>query len=418
MLDLKFVRQNPEKVRRAIQLKREKDCLDRVLELDEEHRKKLAAVEKIRAARNKENDNVTNAKKKGEDAAPIIARMGSLSEEIKNIEIEISNITSELNEKMLWLPNIPVDEVPEGGEENNRQVRTWGTPRDFEFTPKAHWDLGKDLGILELERAARLSGSGFTMLVADGARLERALLNFMLDTHRERGYLEVAPPVLVTRNTITNTAQLPKLEEDMYKVPKDELFLIPTAEVPLANFYQGEMIPEEKLPIHIMGATNCFRREAGAHGKDTRGLLRVHQFNKVELIHYVREEDSITALETMVNHAESILQKLLIPYRIVLLASGDMSFASAKTYDIEIWAPGVQKWLEVSSCSTCTDFQARRANIRYKSGKKVHFVHILNGSGVATPRLLVSIMENYQTVDGHIEIPSVLQPYFGGQKII
>lgn len=419
MLDIKFVRQNADKVRQVIKLKQSKDHLDRILELDNQKRQKQNEFEKLRASQNKENETVAQAKKNNQDASEMIARLSKISDQIKVLETEISALDSELEKLMLWLPNIPLPEVPEGGEEKNTIVRQWGEPQKMSFQPKPHWELGANLGMFELERGSRIAGSGFPMLAGDGARLQRAITNFMLDLHRGHGYKEVAVPYLVNRRTITGTGQVPKLEEDMYRLEKDDLFLIPTAEVPLTNYYQGEMIPGESLPIYIVGYSPCFRREAGSAGKDTRGLLRVHQFNKVELIHFVREEDSSKSLETMVIHASTVLEKLNIPYRIVLLAAGDSSFSSAKTYDIEIWAPGVDRWLEVSSCSTCTDFQSRRANIRYKvKGGKPKFVHTLNGSGVALPRLIAAVMENYQQADGHIVVPEPLRPYMGGQEKI
>jgi len=341
--------------------------------------------------------------------------MGKISDTIKELDAEVAKIDSEIEALMLWVPNIPMEDVPAGGEENNKVVRSWGEIKKKDFTPKPHWDLGKNLGIFELERATKITVTSFPMLTGHGARMERALLNFMLDVHIANGYREVAPPYLVNRKTVTGTGQLPKLEEEMYYCNKDQFFLIPTSEVPVTNFYQDEIIPGESLPIYFTSATPCFRREAGAAGKDTRGILRVHQFHKVEMVNFVAEDQSVAALEKMVNEAELVLQKLELSYRIVLLASGDLSFSSVKTYDLELWAPGVEKWLEVSSCSNCTDFQARRANIRYKfKGEKPKFVHTLNGSGVAIPRLLISIMENYQEADGHIRIPQALVPYMGG----
>jgi seryl-tRNA synthetase len=419
MLDIKFVRQNADRVRKVIQLKQSKNYLDRILELDNQKRQKQNEFEKLRASQNKENETVAQAKKSGQDTSEMISRLGKISDQIKSLETEINAMDTELEQLMLWLPNIPLPEVAEGGEEKNSIVRHWGEQKKFAFQPKPHWELGASLGMFELERGSRIAGSGFPMLAGDGARLQRAIINFMLDTHHQHGYKEVATPYLVNRRTITGTGQVPKLEEDMYRLEKDDLFLIPTAEVPLTNFFQGELIPGENLPIYIVGYSPCFRREAGSAGKDTRGLLRVHQFNKVELIHFVREEDSSKSLEIMVGHASAILEKLNIPYRIVLLAAGDSSFSSAKTYDIEIWAPGVDRWLEVSSCSTCTDFQARRINMRYKvKGGKPKFVHTLNGSGVALPRLIAAVMENYQQQDGHISVPDALRPYLGGQERI
>ena len=360
------------------------------------------------------------AKRSGQDVSETIAnKMSQISDTIKGLDTEISSVDAELESLLLWVPNMAMEDVPEGDETCNKIIRSWGEPKKHDFPAKPHWELGENLGIFELQRGSKIAGSGFPMFKGLGARLERGLLNFMLDTQRGNGYEEVATPYVVNRKTITGTGQLPKLENDMYYISNDGFFLIPTSEVPLVNFYQDEIIPGEKLPIKITSATPCFRREAGAYGKDTRGILRVHQFNKVELIQFVEEEKSNEALENLLGHAESILQKLGLAYRIVMLATGDLSFASAKTYDIELWAPGVDKWLEVSSCSNCTDFQARRANIKYKfKGGKTKFVHTLNGSGVATPRLVVSILETYQQADGHVQVPAALVPYLGGVEVI
>ena len=355
----------------------------------------------------------------GEDITKQVEEMSEIVQRIKVLDTEIADIEPKLNQLLLWLPNIPAEDVPEGTEELNKVIRFWGEKKQKDFPCKPHWELGKNLGIMELERAVKITGTGFTMLRGLGARLERALINFMIDLHVQNGYVEINPPYMVNRKTLIGTSQLPKLEEDMYHNEKDDYFMIPTGEVPVTNFYQDEIIPGEQLPIHFVTVTPCFRREAGTYGKDTRGLLRVHQFQKVELVNFVRPEESYDALEKLLAEAELVLQKLDLPYRIVLLATGDMSFSSAKTYDIELWAPGVEKWLEVSSCSNCTDFQARRATIRFKDkGGKTQLVHTLNGSGVALPRLLVSIIENYQQADGHIRIPEVLVPYMGGVEVI
>ncbi len=419
MLDIKLIRNNLEKVKKAIIAKHEKVNLEKILELDQLRRQKLTQVEDLKCERNKKNELISKAKQSGQDAPVAMEEMGKISDQIKALDAEVARIDAELESLMLWLPNIPADDVPEGTEEKNQVIRTWGEPKKKDFPAKPHWDLGKNLGLFELDRAAKLSGSSFSMFTGLGARLERALLNFMLDTHIREGYKEVAPPYLVNRKTITGTGQLPKLEDEMYYSAKDEFFLIPTSEVPLTNFYQDEIIPGELLPIYLTSATPCFRREAGASGKDTRGILRVHQFNKVEMVHFVAEDQSAASLEKLVHDAEGILQQLGLTYRVVLLATGDMSFSSAKTYDLELWAPGVERWLEVSSCSNCTDFQARRANIRYKmKGGKPKFVHTLNGSGVAIPRLMVAILENYQEADGHIKIPPVLVPYMGGVTVL
>ncbi len=419
MLDMKLIRKSPELIKQAILDKKEKCDLDHILELDKIRREKLVEVEELKSQSNKASKEIGEIKQKGGDASSLMSKMGDLAEKIKVCDQEVSKLDADLESLLLWLPNIPREDVPKGGEEKNTVVRQWGEVKKSDFPVKPHWEIGKDLGILELERASKLSGSSFIMYAGLGARLERALINFMLDTHIEHGYKEMIVPYMVNRRTLTGTGQLPKLEEDMYSLPKDNLFLIPTSEVPLTNVYQEEVIPGENLPIYLTSGTPCFRREAGAHGKENRGVIRVHQFNKVELVHIVKEEDSDASLEKLVGHAEAILQKLGLTYRVVLLASGDMSFSSAKTYDLELWAPGVDRWLEVSSCSNCTDFQARRANIRYKmKGGKPQFAHTLNGSGVATPRLMVAILENYQQADGHIRVPDALVPYMKGVKVI
>jgi seryl-tRNA synthetase len=419
MLDIKLLRKDPELIRKTIQVKHEKADIDAILVLDQQKREKLIEVENLKSQQNKANKEITKAKLAGEDITKQVEEMSEIVQRIKVLDTEIAEIEPKLNQLLLWLPNIPAEDVPEGTEELNKVIRFWGEKKQKDFTCKPHWELGKNLGIMELERAVKITGTGFTMLRGLGARLERALINFMIDLHVQNGYEEINPPYMVNRKTLIGTSQLPKLEEDMYHNEKDDYFMIPTGEVPVTNFYQDEIIPGEKLPIRFVTVTPCFRREAGTYGKDTRGLLRVHQFQKVELVNFVRPETSYDALEKLLAEAELVLQKLDLPYRIVLLATGDMSFSSAKTYDIELWAPGVEKWLEVSSCSNCTDFQARRAAIRFKDkGGKTQFVHTLNGSGVALPRLLVSIIENYQQADGHIRIPEVLVPYMGGVEVI
>lgn len=419
MLDIKLLRKDPELIRKTIQVKHEKADIDAILVLDQQKREKLIEVENLKSQQNKANKEITKAKLAGEDITKQVEEMSEIVQRIKVLDTEIAEIEPKLNQLLLWLPNIPAEDVPEGTEELNKVVRFWGEKKQKDFPCKPHWELGKNLGIMELERAVKITGTGFTMLRGLGARLERALINFMIDLHVQNGYVEINPPYMVNRKTLIGTSQLPKLEEDMYHNEKDDYFMIPTGEVPVTNFYQDEIIPGEQLPIHFVTVTPCFRREAGTYGKDTRGLLRVHQFQKVELVNFVRPEESYDALEKLLAEAELVLQKLDLPYRIVLLATGDMSFSSAKTYDIELWAPGVEKWLEVSSCSNCTDFQARRAAIRFKDrGGKTQLVHTLNGSGVALPRLLVSIIENYQQADGHIRIPEVLVPYMGGVEVI
>ncbi len=420
MLDIKLIRSQPEEVKKGLARKGDKVNIDRILELDELKRSHLLETETLKKNRNSESKKIAELKKSGQDASAILEKMSEVADQIKKIDQGLQEINQELDGLLMWVPNLPEEDIPDGGEENNQMVRTWSEPKQVEFTIHPHWDTGKKLDILDIEHTAQIAGSGFVALKGQGARLERALLSFMLDVHtQEHGYLEIAPPHLVNRQTLTGSGQLPKLEEDMYNTKQDDFFLIPTSEVPLTNFHRNEVLPAENLPIYFTAATSCFRREAGAAGKDTRGLLRVHEFKKVELIKIVRAETSSAELDKMLANAETILQRLEIPYRVVLLATGDMSFSSQRTYDLEIWAPGVDRWLEVSSCSNCGEFQARRANIRCKEkGGKPEFVHILNGSGVAVPRLMVAIIENYQRADGHIDIPKALQPYMSGATSI
>ena len=350
-----------------------------------------------------------------------MARLRLSGEEVKALDGEVKEADAELDALLLTLPNLPLPQVPDGDATANRVVRTWGTPAAFDFTPRPHWDLGADLGLLDLPRGARLSGSGFPVLTGAGARLSRALVNFMLDLHtREHGYTEIAPPYLVNRATMTGTGQLPKFEEELYRVPEDDLYLIPTAEVPVTNLHREEILDGARLPIAYSAYTPCFRREAGAHGKDTRGLLRVHQFDKVELVRFCRPEDSPAEHAKITAQAEAVLQRLELPYRVVALAAGDTGFASACTFDLEVWAAGVGAWLEVSSASTFTDFQARRAGIRFRpaAGEKPEYVHTLNASGVALPRTIIAILENNQAADGSVRLPPALVPYVGAERIV
>jgi seryl-tRNA synthetase len=391
-------------------------AVDRVQGLDEERRALVGEGDALKARRNATSREIGERKRRGEDADALLTEMGTVGERIREIDVRVRDIETEIEALLLSLPNLVDDSVPEGGEEANRVVRSWGEPRTFPFEPKPHWELGAELGILDLPAGAKITGSGFPAFRGRGARLQRALVSWMLDLHtEEHGYTEVAPPFLVNRAAITGTGQLPKFEEDLYGLPADDLFLVPTAEVPLTNFHREEILAADRLPIAYTAYSPCFRREAGAAGKDTRGLLRLHQFEKVELVRFERPEHSFDALERMTAHAERVLQALGLAYRVVLLASGDTGFASAKTYDLEVWAPGVGRWLEVSSCSNCTDFQARRAGIRFRpaEGARPEFVHTLNGSGVALPRTVVALLENGQRADGTVVLPDALHGYLG-----
>ncbi len=425
MLDLKFIRENVELVQQAIKNKNEKADLNLLLELDSNRRELLQKVEKLKAQKNQASDEVARLKREGKDATEIIQRMKSVSDEISSLDKELSNIEKQIDSILLTIPNIPHSSVPVGTDSTqNAEVRRWA-PEDYSYELENgnyldHLALGKKLGILDFERGAKISGSGFPVYVGKGATLERALINFMLDYHLQKhGYKEIFPPFLVNRTSMIGTGQIPKLEEDMYHCEEDDLFPIPTAEVPITNFYRDEILKEEQLPIKFVGYSACFRREAGSYGKDTKGFLRVHQFNKVEMVKFVKPEDSYDELESLVNDAEDILKELKIPYRIMLLCTGDLSFSAAKCYDIEVWAPVEKKYLEASSCSNFESFQARRSNIRFKrkEGGKPEFVHTLNGSGLATSRLMVAIMENYQTPEGKLIVPKVLQRYTGFEII-
>ena len=423
MLDLNFIRRNPEEVRRAIREKHERVDVDHLLKLDADRRELIYQIEVLRKQLNEGSKKVSQLKKSasgGQDASTLVEEMRVLSDRIKEHEKRLDQLTPEIDTLLLRIPNIPVADVPKGEDASGNQVvRTWGKRREFSFQPKPHWELGDSLGILDLERGAKISGSGFPLFKGAGARLERALFNFMLDLHTQKhGYQEVFPPFLVNRASMTGTGQLPKMEEDMYRT-SDDLFLVPTAEVPVTNIHRNEIIGYKELPIYYTAYTACFRREAGAYGKDTRGIIRVHQFDKVELVKFVKPETSYEELEKLVKDAEEVLQLLGLEYRVLLLCTGDMSFASSKTYDLEAWAPGAEKWLEVSSCSNFEDFQARRINVRFRDEPgKVRYVHTLNGSGVALPRTLIAILENYQQEDGSVIIPEVLRPYMGGLEVV
>jgi len=420
MLDMKFIRENPELVKRAIINKNEKTDINNVLELDKKKRELQFKFDTMRAEQNDVSKQIPELKKAKQDTSEIVTQMKEISNQIKEISTELAGLTEELETELLNIPNIPNKDVPIGGESNNKFVREWGEKKQFKFKPSEHLDLIKQNELLDFKRATKLSGSGFIGYTGKGAQLERALINFMLDFHvSKHGYQELSLPILVNRQTMTGTGQLPKLEDDMYHVNEDDLFLVPTAEVSVTNFYAQEILPYEKLPQKFISYSPCFRREAGSYGKETKGLQRVHQFNKVEMVRFVKPETSYDVLEEMLNDAENILKALGLHYRVVTLATGDLSFASAKTYDIEVWAPGAGKYLEVSSISNFEDFQARRASIRYRNESgKVEFVHTLNGSGLATPRTFIALIETFQREDGTLEIPSVLRSYMNSRETL
>lgn len=420
MLDLKYVRENADRVRKALADRCVEFDLDRLLDLDRERRQLITQLDELRHQRKELARDLGQRRAAGEDISDEQERARRLSEHIAVEEDRLRELEVALHKLLLQVPNIPHDSVPVGSDSSqNRVIRQWGRMRELAFEPRPHWELGVKLGILDFSRAARISGSGFPLFVGAGALLQRALINFMLDVHtREHGYEEVWPPVLCNIDAATGTGQLPKMAEDMYFIERDSLYLAPTAEVPVTNIYREEII-DRPLPIYHVAYTPCFRREAGAAGRQTRGLIRVHQFDKVELVKFVEPGSSYQELEKLVRDAEDILQRLDLPYRVVELCTADLSFAASKCYDIELWAPGCQNWLEVSSCSTFEDFQARRANIRYRRNDgSVAYVHTLNGSGVALARLVAALLENYQQVDGSVVVPEVLREYMHGQAII
>jgi len=421
MLDINIIRNDTDKVKEAIASKNDKVDIDSLLELDSRRRELLNECEQLRHKRNITSKEISELKSKKEEASDLIKEMKGVADNIRQLEADIKKVSEEVEYLLMRIPNMPAEDVPVGKNETaNVEVRSWGEKKSFTFEPLPHWELGKTLGILDFERASKMTGTGFTLYKGAGARLERALLNFMLDLHtKEHGYEEVLPPFLVNRAAMTGTGQLPKLEDDMYKTTDDDLFLIPTAEVPVTNIHANEILNNKDLPIYYTAYTACFRREAGSYGKDTRGMMRVHQFNKVELVKFVQPETSYDELESLLAVAEKVMQLLGLQYRVVKLCTGDLSFASTKCYDIEVWAPGIKKHLEVSSCSNFEDFQARRMNIRFRGEKgNLRYVHTLNGSGVALPRTMIAIIETYQKEDGTIEIPEVLKPYMGGLELI
>jgi seryl-tRNA synthetase len=417
MLDLKFVRSSPEKVQEALASRGAKVSLTAFLQLEEQRREKLYVVEQMKNRRNVVSEEIGRLKKAGKDAPDIVGEMRDLSRSIKEKDEEIKEIENSLQTILLDIPNMPHESVPVGeSAADNPVVRAWGQPRDFGFTPKPHWEIGEDLNILDFERGGKVTGARFCFYRGPGARLERAVFSFMLDLHtNEHGYVEIFPPFLVNRDSMIGTGQLPKFAEDMFKIEGTEYYLIPTAEVPVTNLYRNEILDGDQLPIRHCAYSACFRAEAGAAGRDTRGLIRMHQFNKVELVKFCKPDESYEELEKLTENAERVLQVLGLPYRTVVLCTGDMGFSSAKTYDIEVWLPSYQDYKEISSCSNFGDFQARRAAIRYRNDKgRAEFVHTLNGSGLAVGRTVAAILENCQEADGTITIPEALRPYMGG----
>lgn len=422
MLDLKFIRENADLVKEAARNKNEKIDIGKLLDLDKKRRSIISENEKLKHEKNVYSEKIAQMKKDGQNSEEEIKKMRELSQKISGLDQERKSLDLEIETFLLAIPNLPHPSVPVGFDESSNVVeRSWGKTPEFDFEPRPHWEIGKILGILDLSRASKVAGSGFLMLKGAGAKLERALINFMLDLHtKKHGYQEVWPPFLSNRPCMTGTGQLPKLEEDMYLLEKDDLFLIPTAEVPVTNLHREEILSGEDLPLYYCSYTACFRREAGAYGKDTRGMIRVHQFDKVEMVKFVRPETSYEELESLTRDAEEVLQLLGLPYRVRTLCTGDLSFAASKCYDIEVWACGVNTYLEASSCSNYEDFQARRMGIRYreKANSKPQFIHTLNGSGVALPRTVIALLENYQTKKGTVIVPEALRPYMGGLEEI
>lgn len=421
MLDLKFLRENLEEVEKRLKTRGGDADLSGFKELDVKRRKLLSESETLKARRNAVSEEIGKLKREKKDASNLVAEMQEEGAKLKELEAAAAAVEEEMNSFLLGVPNVPHASVPVGKDSNdNPVVRKWGEPKKFAFSPKEHTELGEKLGILDFERAGKISGARFSLLIGQGALLERALINFMLDAHTtEHGYTEVLPPFMVKSSALMGTGQLPKFKEDLFKIEGWDHFLIPTAEVPVTNIHNDEIIDEEKLPIKYAAYTPCFRSEAGSYGKDVKGLIRQHQFNKVEMVKFTSPETSYDELEKLTDNAEDILRRLGLPYQVVLLCTGDMGFSSAKTYDIEVWLPGQGKYREISSCSNFEDFQARRANIRVRpKGGKPRFLHTLNGSGLAVGRTLVAILENYQQEDGSVIVPEALRPYMRGLEKI
>lgn len=424
MLDIKLLRNNFEEVEKALSTRNEDFDLSLFKNLDNKRRELLSEVETLKAEQNSVSKKIPQMKKEGQDTTALLQEMKELSDKVKGLDAKVSEVEDELNKYMLTIPNIPNPTVPQGNsDEDNVEIRKFMEPTKFDFEPKAHWDIGVDLDITDAEMAAKVSGSRFTFYKGEGARLERAITNFFLDTHTEKhGYTEVFPPFMVSRESMTGTGQLPKFEEDAYHVTGDgkEYFLVPTAEVPVTNMYREQILEGTKLPIKHCAYTACFRAEAGSAGRDTRGLIRQHQFNKVELVKFCKPEQSYDELEKLTHDAEDVLQLLKLPYRVVKICIGDLGFTAAMKYDIEVWMPSYNRYVEISSCSNFEEFQARRANIKYKDNvkDKAQYIHTLNGSGVAVGRTTAAILENYQLSDGTVKIPEVLVPYMGGKEIL
>ena len=418
MLDIKVIRENPDRVKQAMKNRNGDydEIIDRVLACDEQRRELNSQADALKAKQNQASKQIPQIRKEGGDIAPILAEMNEIKATIKGMDAKIAEVEAEQKNLILSIPNIPNDSVPIGkSDEDNVEIRRWGEPKTFDFEPKAHWDIGKDLGILDPETAGKVTGTRFHFYKGLGARLERSIYNFFLNTHTEHGYTEIFPPYMVNRASMTGTGQLPKFEEDAFKLTNMDYFLIPTAEVPVTNMFRGDILDKTDLPISYCAYSACFRAEAGSAGRDTRGLIRQHQFNKVELVKFADPETSYDELEKLTNDAERVLQMLGLPYRVVALSTGDLGFSSAKTYDIEVWLPSYGRYVEISSCSNFEDFQARRAAIRFKGekGDKAKLVHTLNGSGVAVGRTTAAILENYQNADGSVTVPEALIAYMG-----
>jgi seryl-tRNA synthetase len=417
MLDMRFIRENPEIVEEALEKRNMESPIPEFQKLDDKRRDLLYEAEQLKHERNVNSDKIGELKRNGEDASDLIKKMQEVSARIKELDQQVSVVEKKLDDILLAIPNIPHDSVPVGtDEEDNEEVKTWGEPREFDFEYKAHWDIGEDLDILDFERGGKVTGTRFTFMKGAGARLERSLINFMLDLHTaEHGYKEVFPPFIANADSMTGTGQLPKFKKDMFKLEDHDYYLIPTAEVPVTNLYRDEILDADELPQYLCAYSACFRAEAGAHGRDSRGIIRQHQFNKVEMVKFVKPEDSYSELEKITADAEEVLKKLELPYRVVTLCTGDLTFSSAKTYDLEVWMPAYDTYREISSCSNFEDFQARRAGIRYRPEPEAStkFVHTLNGSGLAIGRTLAAILENYQNEDGSVTVPEVLRPYMG-----
>jgi len=418
MLDIKRIRMDSEGVLKALAKRHGNFPIEQLLKLDEERRTVLVEVEEMKAEQNRVSKEIPRLKKEGKDVAPIFEEMKELAEKVKVLDVRVKEVDDEIKTLLLQIPNTPHETVVEGeSDADNVEMRKWGEPRQFDFEPKAHWDLGTELGVLDFDRAVKISGARFSVFRGAGARLERAIVNFMLDLHTENhGYMEMATPYMVNRDSMIGTGQLPKFEEDMFHVPAKDFFLVPTAEVPLTNLLRDEILREEDLPVYFTAYTPCFRAEAGSAGRDTRGLIRNHQFDKVEMVKFAHPDKSYDELETLTANAEEVLKRLEIPYRVVMLSTGDLGFSSAKTYDVEVWMPSYGRYVEISSCSNFEDFQARRANLRFRSTEtgKVEYLHTLNGSGLAVGRTFAAILENYQQADGSVLIPDVLKKYMGG----